>query len=355
MAAECVWRGNCLAAGSNCPLFSENWAGELQSRVALAPLTTLRVGGPAAVLARPAGGEQVAELLATLQRHGCPWRVLGRGSNLLVADEGYRGVVILLDRQLAAITRLAPPQVSVQQPPATGSAGDRAGLGYTKALGCLPDSRPPAPEGECVRVEAGCSLARLLGWSLRQGLGGLEFLVGIPGSLGGAVMMNAGAWGHSLGERVLALELAAAAGCRLLPRSQLDFAYRGLRGLADSSVVVAAHLDLPRRPAAEIRREMRELLARRRGRQPQGYSAGSFFKNPPGDFAGRLIEAAGLKGVRVGAAQVAPEHANFLVNLGGARAADLLVLMRLVQERVRAASGVELEPEVHFLGEMEPQ
>ncbi|MFH7321519.1 UDP-N-acetylmuramate dehydrogenase [Desulfurivibrio sp. D14AmB] len=315
--------GRCGKAGAECqdfaercPLFSANWPGELRRKEPLAPLTTLRVGGPAAVLARPGSIAELETLLALLEKYGCPRRVLGRGSNLLVADRGYGGVVILLDRRLGRISRLE---------------GDGA-----KWL---------------LRVEAGCSLAALLGWAQERGLGGLEFLVGIPGSVGGAAVMNAGAWGEALGARVQALELVGPGGRRTVAAAELRFSYRRLEGVDPGEVIAAVILALAPRPIAEIRARMRQLLQKRRASQPRGVlSAGSFFKNPPGDYAGRLIEAAGLKGLRVGGAMVAREHANFLINDGGATAADLVALMEQVRERVAAHGGVRLEPEVHLLG-----
>lgn len=316
--------GDCWRRAAECPLFSENWDGELRRNEPLAPLTTLRVGGPAAVAARPGTLAQLASLLALLDRLGCPRRVLGRGSNLLVADEGYAGVAIILGQRLGRITRLPP-------------APDPAGRAAVRRV--------------LVRVEAGCSLAALLAWATKQGLGGLEFLAGIPGSVGGAVMMNAGAWGESLGERVHGLEVARGGRVEEINRSALEFSYRRVQGLAADEVVGAAILALVSREPAAIQALVRQRHEQRRAAQPQGVaSAGSFFKNPPGDYAGRLIEQAGLKGTRVGGAQVSPKHANFLINRQGARAADLLALMKLVQEQVLSRFGVRLEPEVHLLG-----
>ncbi|MDF1613431.1 UDP-N-acetylmuramate dehydrogenase [Desulfurivibrio dismutans] len=338
--------GDCLAAADRCPLFSENWSGALRRHEPLAPLTTFKVGGPAAITARPSDLRELTVLLAILQRQGCPWRVLGRGSNLLVADRGYAGVAIVLDRRLGKIELLP----------------------VTPAMG------RPQENVYLVRVEAGCSLAALLNWTIRNGLGGLEFLAGIPGSIGGAVVMNAGAFGQSLGEKVVALELVSASGTRTAapsrpglraaavlggkvpaeqmgPKLEISFTYRHLQGLAPFEVVGAAILAVEPKPAAEIKKNVRRHLGRRRAAQPGGVaSAGSFFKNPPGDYAGRLIEAAGLKGRRVGRAEVSPAHANFLVNLGGARAEDLHALAVRVQDEVRRHSGVELKPEVHLLG-----
>ena len=163
--------------------------------------------------------------------------------------------------------------------------------------------------------------------------------------------MNAGAWGEALGARVQALELVGAGGRRTLTADELRFSYRRLEGVAPNEVIAAVILVLPSRPIDEIRTRTRQLWQKRRAGQPRGVlSAGYYFKNPPGDYAGRLIEAAGLKGLRVGGAMVAREHANFLLNDGGAPAADLLALMELVRERVAAHGGVRLEPEVHLLG-----
>lgn len=309
---KCPGQGDCLAYTGSCPLLQAVWAGSCQPLAPLAPLTTLRIGGPSAVLARPASLAGLEQLLALLATHGCPWRVLGRGSNLLVADRGYPGVVILLDRQLAGIKE---------------------------------------QDHHRVRVEAGCSLAALLGWALGRGLSGLEFLVGIPGSLGGALMLNAGAWGGNLGQRVVEVELVAATGARKVPAAELTFAYRRLGGIAEGEVVAAATIALEPAAPGLIRQRLRQYASRRRRAQPRGVaSAGSFFKNPPGDYAGRLIEKAGLKGVGVGQARVAEEHANFLVNGGGASAAEMLALARLVRDQVRRDSGIELELEVHLLG-----
>ena len=369
----CCWtvtREDCFTV-SRCPLFSENRVGRMGRNRPLAPLTTLKVGGPAALMARPAGLEELRGLLEAVNRLGCPFTVLGRGSNVLVADEGYAGVVIVMGGDLARIELL-----------------DGGPLHRFAAAGEV-----------LLRVEAGCSIAALLCWCQERKLTGLEFLVGVPGSLGGAAVMNAGAHGHCLGQLVVALELVSAqerrefvvsdhrtphlaaispayvpeyaapvclsqsaAPCDRLHRGPCDrlhdesgerlrFAYRGVCGLPGGSVVGSLVLALRFGDAGRIKEMKREYLESRRRSQPQGVaSAGSFFKNPPGDYAGRLIEEAGLKGVRVGDAEVSEVHANFLLNRGGAKAVHLLELMRLVQERVLARHGVALEPEVRLLG-----
>lgn len=294
----------------------ELWTGEIEWHTPMAGRCTLRAGGPALALVAPAGRQELVDLLVVLQEIGAPWRVVGRGSNILVPDSGYAGVVIVLGGKLSALTRLP------------GRAG----------------------EGVRVRAEAGCGLMRLVSWCADQGLSGLEFAAGIPGSVGGAVVMNAGAWGSEIADCLVSLTLLAPSG-ELLTRMRAELAvfYRCIdtRGM----IVVEAEFLLKEEEPRTIARRGRELLARRRARQPRGVaSAGSFFKNPVGmPAAGRLIEEAGLKGTRIGGAEVSQVHANFLVNTGGATARDFFDLMLLVQEAVQKRFGVWLEPEVHIL------
>ena len=315
----------CAAYGSNLtewPLAKEDgwqtavamdWSGALLWDASLADFTTLRVGGPAAAVAMPASSAELVALLALLRAHDVPWRVIGRGSNLLVADRGYDGVAIVLDRRFGAIEPVGPTTL---------------------------------------RVEAGCGLARLLQWCAGQELAGLEFLAGIPGSVGGAVTMNAGAWGTEIADRIGAVELLDESGViRRVERDALNFSYRHLE-LAPGTIVVAGIFALAAGKGNEIEAQMAAHVAARKAKQPKGVAnAGSFFKNPPGDAAGRLIEQAGLKGTTVGGAMVSPVHANFLVNTGTATAADFVALMQVVQDAVAARFGVRLEPEVHLLGD----
>jgi len=292
------------------------WHGPVAWEAPLAERTTFRVGGPAAALIEPGSTEEIRLALAGCLASGIPWLVMGGGSNLLGSDEGFAGLVLLLGRKFGGISE-------------TGSDAE----GSIK-----------------VRVEAGCSLARLLEWSRERGLSGLEFTVGIPGSVGGAVMMNAGACGGEIQQVLAALRWLENERIVEKERSELAFAYRSWRGPAEA-VVLTATFALRTESSTVIEARCREWSAARRSRQPKGVpSAGSFFKNPPGDFAGRLIESAGLKGATVRSAMVSEVHANFLVNTGGATAADILALMRLVQERVREEYGVWLEPEVRIVG-----
>lgn len=290
-------------------------------RHSLAEYTTLRVGGPAEALILPGSAAELATLIRGLNRSGISWRVIGRGSNILVADRGMAGVVLVLGEKFS--------QIALLPAGAEGGGGSRL-----------------------VTVEAGCSLARLVNWCAGEELAGLEFLAGIPGTLGGAVRMNAGAWGDELGRHVEAVSLLTAAGeSYTLSRAEMSFSYRSWSGVR-ADVVVAVTLALRPGSEEEIRRRCRELAEERRARQPQGVaSAGSFFRNPPGQAAGRLIEEVGLKGAQTGGAEVSRKHANFLINRGGATAADFLALMTTVQTVVRARTGVSLEPEVELLGD----
>jgi UDP-N-acetylmuramate dehydrogenase len=188
---------------------------------------------------------------------------------------------------------------------------------------------------------------------VERGLAGLEFGAGIPGTLGGWLAMNAGIPEREIGDAVREIEVMSPTGekTRRLARGSLEFRYRALRGLAPGSVIVSALLDVAAADAGVVRAEVARLLAKRAASQPLDVpSCGSVFKNPPGDYAGRLIEAAGLKGERVGDAEISPVHANFIANRGRARAADVLALVEMARERVAKEFGIELEPEVRILG-----
>jgi UDP-N-acetylmuramate dehydrogenase len=291
------------------------WQGAVQWQCPLSRYTTLRVGGPAAALIEPATLAELVQLIRGLREQGIDWQVIGRGSNILVADEGLPGVVIVLASGFADI--------------------DQEAVGET----CL------------VRATAGCRLPKLVAWCTAQGLSGLEFAAGIPGSVGGAIFMNAGAWGLEISSVLDALVVITAGGeSHRLPAAAEDFGYRRWHG--GKGVVIAAGIFKlqPDEPAAIVDRCNHYLQARRE-RQPLGVaSAGSFFKNPPGQAAGRLIEEAGLKGTRIGDAIVSDRHANFLVNDGRATARDFVALMHLIRERVLNRTGILLEPEVQLLG-----
>jgi UDP-N-acetylmuramate dehydrogenase len=275
--------------------------------------TTWRIGGPADFFVEPRGTDELVRALAFAREENLPVTVIGGGSNLLVKDGGIRGLVI------------------------------KIGEGFARL----------EIEGDRVRAGAGVRLARLTGAAQEAGVGGFEFLAGIPGTVGGAVVMNAGAFGKAAGdlcEKVLAID--AGGRMQTLSRPELGFGYRtsSLQG-KNLVVIEAAFRGTPREPAA-IRTETDLLLKRRRATQPGGFpSAGSVFKNPPGASAGRLIEQAGAKGMRCGGAAVSPVHANFIVNLGEATARDVLSLIFKVKAAVKEKFAVELELEVQVLGE----
>lgn len=275
--------------------------------------TSLRVGGPADAVATPRDRRQLQALLRLCAGHRIPHRVIGRGFNTLVRDDGVDGLLV----QLSRFRRL--------------------------------EERP----GGCIRAECGVSHATLTRFCRERGLAGLEFGCGIPGSLGGWIAMNAGIGERELQDVVRELEVVSPTGVqrRHLPRERLHFAYRSLQGLAPGSVVVSALLDVrPSSPKA-VREEVERLLARRAATQPLDVpSCGSVFKNPPHHFAGQLIEAAGLKGATHGGAQISPVHANFIVNNGGATATDVLALIGRARAVVRCRTGILLEPEVRIWG-----
>lgn len=284
----------------------------------LARCTSFRIGGPADLLLVPTSVPMLSAALATAQRIGIPVTILGGGTNVLVSDLGVRGLVVRLGRA----------------------------FDYRRWT--------VADDASAAVVEAGAAtrLSKLVAESVQRGFGGIEFAAGIPGSVGGGALMNAGAFGGELGNAIECIS-----GCTLvgevvdLVRSRLDFSYRKL-ALKDSLVITSVRFRLVRSSTAKLRSTVQTVQAKRRTKQPLGFpNAGSIFKNPAGEFAGRLIEQAGLKGTAVGNAQVSPDHANFIVNLGGARAQDVRDLMSLVQGAVWRRSGVWLEPEVRLIGD----
>jgi UDP-N-acetylenolpyruvoylglucosamine reductase len=280
-------------------------------------LTTVRTGGPGEYFARAGSEEELLELLAWAREIGAPVSVVGSGSNLLIADAGAPGLVLKLDRDLAAISFEAP------------------------ALLCGGGARLPA----------------LAAGTAREGLSGIEFGVNIPGTLGGAVRMNASAYGGEL-ERVLEwVDVVTAAGVERRAPADLGFAYRR-SNLRDGEIVSRARLALTPAPPAEVRARIAELRSRRHEAQPQGIRTfGSTFKNPEdpragGRSAGLLLAEAGCNGLAVGSARFAPKHANFIENTATATTAEILAVMAEGRRRVLERFGVELEPEVQTLGDV---
>jgi len=291
--------------------------------VNMAAFSTFRTGGEVEALVEIDDVQTLATLLRWLHRQRIPWQVIGGGSNILVTRRSHETVFI----RLRGTTR----DITVE--PAPG--GDKAASGML------------------VQVSAGCSLAAVIGWCAKNSLGGLEFMAGIPGSIGGAVRMNAGAFGHSISEVVDSVQCVNGRGEIGAARGQeIQFAYRAscLPGEPDEKMLIAlVTLRLQLADRLLVAGQCREIISRRKQKQPLGVgSAGSFFKNPAGDFAGRLIELAGLKGLAQGKAMVSPKHANFIVNTGGAEPEDIVSLMEQVRQKVLQQSGVLLEPEVHI-------
>ena len=274
--------------------------------------TTFRVGGPADVLFLPESEEQLVQALSIAREAGVPCVVIGNGSNLVVKDGGIRGLVIALGEGMAAIARA----------------------------------------GETLTAWAGASLARVSAYAQASGLSGLEFASGIPGTLGGGCAMNAGAYGGQLSDVLVDARVLLDGEVRTLTVEEMQMGYRTSLPLRRGGIVISARFALTPDDPEAIAARMRELNARRRDKQPLNYpSAGSTFKRPEGYFAGALIEQAGLKGKRVGGAQVSEKHAGFIVNTGGATAADILTLIGTVQDEVADRFGVRLETEVRILGE----
>lgn len=290
--------------------------GQIRGRVLygepLSRYTSFQIGGPVDGMVFPQGVGDVRRVLDFCREEGVPYLVLGGGSNTLVQDGGFRGVVLNMDGAL--------PQLAV--------------------------------EGTRVRAGAGIHMSRLVAFCSKLALTGMEGLAGVPGTVGGAVKGNAGAFGGSIADHLTEIQCVTPEGHLVsLLRERLEFSYRH-SSLPEGWVILEAAFELQPGDPQEIRRRVSEHLIQRNLRQPVEWrSAGSVFKNPPGDYAGRLVEKAGLKGVRIGDACISPKHGNFIINLGRATAMDVLALIDLMRRRVREEFGVELELEVRVVGE----
>lgn len=275
--------------------------------------TTFRIGGPADALALPKTPEEVAEVVRFCHEHAQPYYVLGNGSNLLVSDEGYRGLVLQLYRNFNDI------QVN----------------------------------GETITVQSGAMLAAVARTAYQTGLTGLEFASGIPGTIGGAVVMNAGAYGGEMKNVLKEVTVLTKEGeVLVIPAKALELGYRTSVIPKNGWIVLGAVLQLKKGDQEQILARMEELKEQRITKQPLDLpSAGSTFKRPEGYFAGKLIMDAGLRGFTVGGAQVSEKHCGFVVNRGNATAADVWKLICEVKRRVKEMTGVELEPEVKLLGD----
>ena len=287
--------------------------GTLLENAPLGEMTTFKTGGPADYYVTPKTEAGLIGLIRRLRETDTPYFVLGRGSNLLVSDKGYRGVVISLRPYFSCLSQ----------------------------------------EGNRITAGSGVMLNELAGKAASAGLTGLEFAAGIPGTVGGALRMNAGAYNGEMKQVVLSARVLSADGeIRTLPNEELRFRYRGSAVSDEGLTVLSAVFQLTPGAPEKIREKMDQLMQRRRAKQPLEYgSAGSTFKRPAGHYAGGLIEQCGLKGLRIGDACVSEKHAGFIINLKNATSADIYCLIQKVQEEVRKKTGVTLEPEVLFLGE----
>ena len=282
----------------------------VQENVSLAGYTTFRIGGPADVLVQVGEEEQLEKVLAWCRESGRPWILLGRGSNVLVDDAGFRGTVILLDGTLAKIE----------------------------------------VRGDQITAGAGASLARIARTALEHELTGMEYAAGIPGTLGGAVYMNAGAYGGEIGRTVSSIRYLDREGIHEIGPEEAGFEYRSSRFMRENAIVLGAEMTLQPGDRQAIMDRMQELAEQRKSKQPLEYpSAGSMFKRPEGFFAGKLIQDAGLAGYSVGGAQGSEKHCGFIINTGKATAEDVKDVIWEVQRRVKERFHVELEPEIKFL------
>ena len=275
--------------------------------------TTFRIGGPADLFVTPGSIQAVADSIRICKETQTPYAVIGNGSNLLVSDTGYRGVIIQIGRNLN--------QVSVN--------------------------------GEEIRAQAGAMLSVIAKTALSESLTGFEFASGIPGTLGGAAVMNAGAYGGEMKDVLTEVTVLTREGeIRTVPAGKLEMGYRTILAAKNGWIILEAVLKFQKGDAEAIRGRMEELKMQRVTKQPLDLpSAGSTFKRPEGYFAGKLIMDAGLRGFTVGGAQISEKHCGFVVNKGGATAEDVRNLICAVQKKVQEDAGVKLEPEVKFLGE----
>lgn len=286
-----------------------SFEGRIELSEAMARHVTFRIGGPADIYLEPRDKEDALGLFRYLQEAGVPYVLMGNGSNVLISDEGIRGAVVNLE----------------------------SGFNYLRFQ-----------NGEVI-AGAGVKLAKFVDFCIGNGCGGTEMLAGIPGTLGGAIIMNAGAYGGEIADHMLRVEVIRNGKLITLPREDGGFAYR-TSALTDDIVLEAA-FRFPEGEPDPLKKTRRELIVKRNAAQPVNWpNAGSIFKNPPGHYAAVLIQDCGLKGTRVGGAQISELHANFIVNVEQASAEDVLSLIRIVRQAVAEKFGVRLELEIKLIG-----
>lgn len=280
--------------------------------VAMSSYSTFRVGGNAEAICFINDLSILTQVISYLGVEAIPWMTVGKGSNLLVTDNGINGAVIILKENLAGINE---------------------------------------DGNNVVTAGGGLSTARLLKFCVQRGLSGMEFISGIPGTLGGAVVMNAGAYGEEIGDRLKKIGIVTPEGTtEEIERSRIRFKYRKT-SIPGNSIVYSATLNLKKDKRGSIKERIESNLKKRKESQPLDMpSCGSVFKNPPGKYAGKLIEESGLKGKRIGGAMISPKHANFIVNAGNAKASDIIELIDFARKKVKEDSGIELETEIKVIG-----
>ena len=286
----------------------------LQENVMLAPYTSARIGGPADALITVRSVDELADSVSQLWKMGAPTILLGGGSNVLVSDRGVRGVVVL--NKAKEVRFEADPQPRVW-------------------------------------AESGAGFSSLANRAAQHGFTGLEWAAAVPGTVGGAVYGNAGAFGGDMDSNLIFAELLTRNGCERWPVEKMEYGYRTsvLKQSPSKFVILAAEMRLSQSTKEVVRSKISEFVSRRKSTQPPGASMGSMFKNPPGDYAGRLIEVAGLKGTHIGNAEISTVHGNFFINHGNTNASDIRALIELAQKTVAEKFGVSLELEIELIGE----
>ena len=289
---------------------------QLQEQVSLAPYTSARIGGAADALVTAYSADELAQAVHTCWQQDLPFTMLGGGSNVLVSDAGVRGIVILNRAKAVEFRSGAVPMI---------------------------------------RAEAGTIFSNLAHRAAAKGLAGLEWAIAVPGTVGGAVYGNAGAFGGDTSQNLIRAEILSESGRHWWSTEKLEYGYRtsALKRAHSKAVVLAAEFAVINGDPAQIQATVDGFTERRKATQPPGASMGSMFKNPPGYFAGQLIEACGLKGTRIGNAEISPVHGNFFVNTGETKSADIKKLIDLAQKTVFEKIGIKLELEVELLGDFD--
>lgn len=287
--------------------------GRIALNESLAQHTWIRIGGPADYYVEPAGVDDLIAVMKVVREKQIAFMLMGRGSNILVSDEGYRGVVISLEAGMDSVSL----------------------------------------DGKLVKAEAGVRITKFVDFCVQHSLAGVEMLAGIPGTMGGAIAMNAGAHGGETADHIVDVDVLRGDTVVRVPKAECGFSYR--RSQIDGDMIVSARFGLESGDRDELIRQRKELIQKRNMTQPLELpNLGSMFKNPPGNYAAKLIEGAGLKGKRIGDAQVSEKHANFIVNHGTATSAEVMQLVDLIQRTVYQHNGVRLELEVKLIG-FDPQ